>query len=230
MTFSNGFWLLVFVLIYALYINFINKGRKKGYGALALRTSELRNQGVANVWLLYGNKGVGFQRIRPEDTSVWTQLNTGFLAYTTNQNFVIEFPWWGKMRQLCIVPFSQLSILETSIVFNRNRHSAVRIGHQSYVVAGVNIDEAEAVKQQLKLQDTNLTNELKNKFITSALESPDNDLNEMSILQSESNKEAKMLPLSGVIKGVILYVLLPGLIITAVLIVWAVISKQPAFR
>lgn len=165
MTFGNAFWLLFFILFYIAYVSFVFIGRKKGYAALAARTAELRNQGVANVWMLYGENGVGYQMAGLRNTSLWTLLNTGYLAYISNQNLVIEFPWWGRMRQFLAVPITQINLSDSSVVYNRKQHSAVRISERSYVIAGVNIGNADEAKQRLSLRDIAQTSDLQKKFI-----------------------------------------------------------------
>lgn len=224
------FVLIASLLLSAATITFVYKGRNKGYSALAARTTELRSKGVTSVWILYGDKGVGYQRIGLKYTSLWTLLNTGFITYRANQQLIIEFPWWGKMRQLLAVPYSQLSISNSSVIFNRKRHSAVRIGDQAYVVAGINIDDSQILKKRLKLRDTNETSALLEQFITALTESPVTDLGEESLLHTGSVEKPRSISASRAIKGTILYIFLPCLIITAILVAWSVITKQPAFR
>jgi hypothetical protein len=227
MSAGNIFWLLILVAVVFCYSFFILRGRAYGYQALARRVSQLLNQGVNNVWLMYGDKGVGYD-INLAHTSVWTLLNTGFLAYRVGQQLIVEFPWWNNMRPLLTIPIAQISPNPVTIVYARRTYSAVRIGHQSYVILSLNTQDVGTIKQLLKMQNHEDSEVLLAGF-TNALAAPQPVSTNTATDTLSPIPEAK-LSIWKVIRGVFLYVLLPCLLLTAALILWAVLTKQPAFR
>lgn len=227
MSAGNIFWLLVFIGMAGGYYFFILRGRTYGYQALATRVGQLHAQGISNVWLLYGNQGVGYN-INLAQTSAWTLLNTGCLAYTTDQQFVIEFPWWNKMRPLLSVPISQLNFTRTTVMYARRTYPAIHIGYQSYVVLALNIEDVDTVKQLLKMHGHDDSEALLESFVSTlptTQPTMNGDLVNAS-LSSESPKSSAW----KVIRGTFLYFLLPCLLLTAAVILWAILTKQPVFQ
>ncbi|MDB5163483.1 MAG: hypothetical protein JWS12_100 [Candidatus Saccharibacteria bacterium] len=230
MTTGSIIWLLILLGLSGAYYRFISRGRTYGYQALASRTNQLLEQGVNQVWLLYGDKGVGFN-INLSHTSVWTLLNTGFLAYISDGKFVIEYPWWNKMKPMFDNGNAQLNPRSAIVLYNRKAYPAVKIGHQSYVVTAMNLQNVSDIKQRLNFKGhadaETLLRDFMNSLTTSQIS--------ISSVAYEQPRESQpiinsRLSLLKIIRGTFLYILLPCLILTAATVLWAILTKQPAFR
>lgn len=226
MSVGTIFWLFVYFVMLGACYNFFVRGRAYGYQALTVRTKQLNAQGVTQVWLLYGDEGVGLNV--SGSVSAWAGLNTGFLAYIHEQNLVIEFPWWNTMRQYTATPISQLQPTPSKVIFNRKSYPAVRIGDQSYVAMALNLQNAATAKQLLKMSGTPADKDLLRQF-QAYLASP--SLSAKSVADGVTSAiipPSKLkLSILNVAWGTFLYILLPSLLLAILLLGWAVLTNQP---
>lgn len=213
------------------YTWFIIRGRNYGYQALADRTDQLLNSGVADVWLLYGNKGVGAANLSMDNTSVWTFLNTGSIAYIAHNKLIIEFPWWRKLRPYYSVVLTNYQPEPTQLLYNGLVCPAVKIEDQKYAIAGHNrVDKAE-VKQLLRMQDpANLSLQLDSflAYISSArFYDPNPNIHDSISMNLAPLPD----PTAGQsIKGAFFYILLPSFVLAIILVTWAILTNQLAFN
>ena len=159
---SRGGFINVFLLFVAVgaYYLFILKGKNNGQTALASRAQQLVNSGCLEVYLLYGSKGVGLSNQPVSQGSVWSFLNTGFLAYLQGQDLVIEFPWWKNMRPFQVLDPQKYQITRSVFTYVRKRHPALQIGDQTYVVVGKNVYDQTQVKAALNMKNSEYIDEL----------------------------------------------------------------------
>lgn len=204
------------------YYRFIFLGRTYGYRALASRTNELLGLGASQVWLLYGAEGVGYNTSL-RYTSNWTLLNTGFLAYMSGGKLVIEYPWWNKMQPLLASPIAQLNPTASRVIYRRKAYPAVQIGGRSYVVMAMNINDIAVMKRLLNFKDYTDGNALLDSFTHSLSAVPSS----ADHTTSEAVDDAPPAPRLGwlqIIRGTFLYLLLPCLVLTAVVVLIAMIA------
>lgn len=230
MTAGNIFWLAVLIGCMIAFDIFLLRGRKYGFRALAERTNQLLEQGNTDVWLLYGRSGVGLD-LPGNMASWWALLNTGFLAYTAGGQLIIEFPWWSKMRVFQVLPLPLADLRQATLLYNRTVYPAVVLGDKTFVALGRNARTEEEVKQSLSSVGSEESSALLDGFSTavaSASGTPGDPLQASRVPQAEPAPARPSV--LRIIRGTFLFILLPCLLITAVLIVWAILSNQPTFR
>ena len=221
MTLGNTLWHLSILVPFSALLWFILRGRSNGYDAIAQRTEWLRAQGVQQVWLLYSPDGVGVKAPR----SVWSQLNTGFLAYIYHDELVIEFPWWHAMKVVCNVPSFPYPVLST-IRYKMQSYQAFTVNDRQYLTLAINVQDKADIKRYIR------TKQYDQQALSSLMEALVNSSESEQATHIELptiNMRSSLTPARAV-NGALLYVLLPCLLLAVAIAVWAVLTKQRGFR
>jgi len=222
MALGKVLWYLSVLVPFGAIVWFILRGRGNGYDAIVKRTDHLRAQGVQQVWLLYSPDGVSPSSVQ---RSIWSQLNTGFLAYVDHEQLVIEFPWWHTMKLLCSMPFFPSPEWST-IRYKMKSYPAFTVNGRQYLVLAVNAQGKAEVKRYIRTKQYD--QQALNLFME-ALADPSVSEQAYHIEPPTIIMHPGLTP-SRAVYGAFLYVLLPCLLLVLVAVVWAILTKQPGFR